>query len=55
MRKPSQAEINRVKRENRRIFRLAGVNINKAGPLTEKEVARLNSAMKMLRAKKRKK
>ena len=51
MSKPSQAEINRVIRENKKSFRMAGVDINKDGPLTRKEAARVNAALKMIRKK----
>ena len=49
--RPPQSEIDRVVRENRAAFRLAGVNINKKDRLTKEEVARLNAALAMLRSK----
>ena len=54
MSRPSQAEINRGKRENRESFRIAGVDINKRGRLTRAEAARVNAALKMLRKKRSK-
>ena len=52
MRRPSQQEINRVKKENRETFRLAGIDINKKGRLTKAEVARLNAALRLIRSRK---
>lgn len=52
MNRPSQKEINRVKKENRETFRLAGININKKERLTKAEVARLNAALKLIRSRK---
>tara|TARA_R110000751_G_scaffold50616_2_gene111699 strand:- start:1344 stop:1511 length:168 start_codon:yes stop_codon:yes gene_type:complete len=54
MARPTQQEIDRVIKENKETFRLAGVNTNKKGRLTKEEVARLNAALKLLRSKKAK-
>ena len=48
--RPSKEEIARVKAENRKAFRMAGVNINKKGRLTSDEVARVNAALAKIRA-----
>jgi len=48
--RPSKEEIARVKAENRKAFRMAGVDINKKGRLTSDEVARVNAALAKIRA-----
>lgn len=48
--RPSRQEIARVEAENRKAFRMAGVDINKKGRLTSDEVARLNAALTKMRA-----
>ncbi len=51
--RPPQSEIDRVVKENRAAFRLAGISTRKRDRLTKDEVARLNAALRMLRSKKK--
>ena len=50
MRKPSQSEIDRVKKENILTFRMAGIPMSKKN-LSKQDVAKLNAALRMIRSK----
>tara|TARA_R110000850_G_scaffold194278_1_gene320868 strand:- start:213 stop:374 length:162 start_codon:yes stop_codon:yes gene_type:complete len=53
MKRPSQAEIDRVIKENKKAFSMAGVNINEKRKLTAKEAAKVNAALALLRSRKK--
>ena len=46
---PSRKERARVRAENRKAFKMAGVDINKTDPLTKDEVDRVNKALMKIR------
>ena len=50
MPRPSDAERSRVIAENRATFRRAGVSTEGSKPLTREEVAKLNAALRKVRA-----
>tara|TARA_Y100001973_G_C5168166_1_gene317407 strand:+ start:856 stop:1062 length:207 start_codon:yes stop_codon:yes gene_type:complete len=53
--KPSQSQINKAVSQNKKAFRIAGVDFNKSTPFTKSELARTEAALRMLCKKERSK